>query len=86
MIPQGSRQNGMAYWRAKEEQERAKRSRPRSATDSLAAEVNSGSGGGRNGRDVQAEGAEAGGLLAGANPQWEDEKEEVLYCVLHSSC
>ncbi|CAM9599517.1 unnamed protein product [Scytosiphon promiscuus] len=76
MIPQGSRQNGMAYWRAKEEKERLRQRRPRSATDNLATEANTGNRAG-NGRDVHAGGAESGGPLAGANPQWEDEKEEI---------
>ncbi|CAM9207830.1 unnamed protein product, partial [Hapterophycus canaliculatus] len=76
MIPQGSRRNGMAYWRGREEKERARQRRPRSTEDNLAAEANRESGE-RNGRDMHVGGAEAGGLLEEAKPQWEDEKEEI---------
>lgn len=84
MIPQGSRQNGMAYWRAREEKERVRQRRPRSAADNLANEAKSGSGAAK-GRDVHVGGTEAGGALDGTNSQWEGEREEVLLRFFRSS-
>lgn len=69
--------NGMAYWQAREANERERRRRPRSAAhdrasigDELGAIGASGSGNGNGGGDAER-------LQNGGNGQWEDERGEV---------